>query len=249
MKTNWDYTSLADAYLKRAAYSDEAIDRLLNLAGIQKGQSVCDVGAGAAHLTLMLAARGLSVTAVEPNDAMRTHGITRTGAYPLVRWHEGVGEATGQATGAFRLVTFGSSFNVTDRPRALLEAARILADGGWFACMWNHRDLGDPIQRASEEIILKHIPHYDYGTRREDQTEVIAASNLFMNLEKFEAPVIHKQSIDDCVESWQSHGTLQRQAADKFDIIVSDIRAYLETLGRPTIDVPYTTRVWAASKR
>ncbi len=249
MKTTWDYTTLADAYLKRAAYSNEAIDRLLNLAGIQKGQAVCDVGAGVAHLTLMLADRGLKVAAVEPNDAMRAHGIARTKSYPLVQWYEGVGEATGQTAGAFRLVTFGSSFNVTDRPRALLEAARILAEGGWFACMWNHRDLSDPIQHAIEEIIRKHIPDYDYGTRREDQTEVITASNIFVNLEKFEAPVKHTQSINDCVESWQSHGTLQRQAGDKFGIIVSDIRAYLEALGQPTIDVPYTTRVWAASKR
>src|SRR5437764_1317056 len=111
MKTVWDYTNLADAYLNRPDYADTAIDKLLDQAGVNKGQAVCDVGAGTAHLTLMLAQRGLAIVAVEPNDAMREHGIARTASFATVRWHEGVGENTGQATGAFRLVTFGSSFN------------------------------------------------------------------------------------------------------------------------------------------
>lgn len=249
MKTEWDYTTLADAYLNRPDYADAAIDKLLGLAGISKGQPVCDVGAGTAHLTIMLAQRGLKVVAVEPNDAMRAHGIKRTASFPDVRWHEGVGEATGQQAGAFRLVTFGSSFNVTDRPRALAEASRILASKGWFACMWNHRDLDDPIQSAVEGIIRKHLPSYDYGTRREDQTRVIDESALFDKVHYFEGTVRHMQTVADCVQAWRSHGTLQRQAGEKFTAIVDDIAAYLDGLRRNSIGIPYTTRVWAAQKR
>ena len=71
MKTNWDYTSLADAYLKRPNYSGTAIDAMLSIAKIKEGSFICDVGAGVAHLTLELANRNLQVKAVEPNDAMR----------------------------------------------------------------------------------------------------------------------------------------------------------------------------------
>jgi 16S rRNA A1518/A1519 N6-dimethyltransferase RsmA/KsgA/DIM1 with predicted DNA glycosylase/AP lyase activity len=92
MKTEWNYTSLADAYLKRPDYSNSAIDAMLNIADISKGEKVCDVGAGVAHLTLMLAARGMEVVAVEPNDAMRANGIKRTAHIENVRWHEGTGE-------------------------------------------------------------------------------------------------------------------------------------------------------------
>ena len=70
MKTEWDYTILADAYLKRPDYSQEAIDSILKLSDINTDSKVCDVGAGVAHLTIMLAEKGISVTAVEPNDAM-----------------------------------------------------------------------------------------------------------------------------------------------------------------------------------
>ena len=34
MKTDWDYTTLADAYLKRPDYSEDAIDKMIALAGL-----------------------------------------------------------------------------------------------------------------------------------------------------------------------------------------------------------------------
>jgi ubiquinone/menaquinone biosynthesis C-methylase UbiE len=180
---------------------------------------------------------------------MRGHGSTRTASFADVRWHEGLGEDTGQATGAFRLVTFGSSFNVTDRPKALIEASRILASKGWFACMWNHRDLEDPIQSAIEGVIRRHLPAYDYGMRREDQTQVIDDSKLFEPVQYFEGSVRHTQAITDCIDAWRSHGTLQRQAGPKFATIVGEIGEYLNGLQRKSIEVPYVTRVWAAQKR
>lgn len=170
MKTEWDYTELAEAYLKRSDYAQEAIDKMLETAGVKKGDNACDVGAGAAHLTLKLAEFGLNVCAVEPNDAMRTNGIQRTSHYENVSWFEGIGEHTGMEEGKFDLVTFGSSFNVCNRQEALAEAKRILKDSGWFACMWNHRDLNDPLQKEIEDILKREIADYDYGTRREDQT-------------------------------------------------------------------------------
>jgi len=70
MKTEWDYTSLAEAYLKRPGYSESAISKMLNIANIKENDYVCDVGAGAAHLTIELAKKNLIVYAIEPNDAI-----------------------------------------------------------------------------------------------------------------------------------------------------------------------------------
>lgn len=72
MKTEWDYTKLAQAYLKRPDYAQEAIDKMFSMAEVKPGDNACDVGAGAAHLTMKLAEYGLKVCAIEPNDAMRT---------------------------------------------------------------------------------------------------------------------------------------------------------------------------------
>ena len=246
MKTEWDYTELAEAYLKRPDYAQEAIDRMLEVAGVKKGDNVCDVGAGAAHLTLKLAEYGLHVCAVEPNDAMRANGIRRTSDFKTVQWFEGVGEHTGMEEGKFDLITFGSSFNVCNRQEALVEAKRIFKDGGWFACMWNHRDLNDPLQKEIEEVLKKEISDYNYGTRREDQTEVINQSGLFGEVVYVEGTVIHEILSEDFIEGWKSHGTVQRQSKDKFDLINNEIRKVVEAKDTEYIKVPYTTRIWMA---
>ncbi|MBK5417400.1 class I SAM-dependent methyltransferase [Pseudomonas sp. TH31] len=249
MKTEWDYSTLADAYLKRPDYADAAIDAMLSIAGAERGDKFCDVGAGVAHLTLMLAARDLDVVAVEPNDAMRANGIKRTVDLTNVRWHEGTGEATGQTSEAFDMVTFGSSFNVCDRQQALKETARILNPGGWFACMWNHRYLEDPIQARIEAIIKDRVQGYGYGTRREDQTAVIDASALFGPVVHLDARVIHEQTIEECLEAWRSHATLERQAGAKFHEVISAIEDYLRSLDTASIQIPYSTNIWVAQLR
>lgn len=249
MKTEWDYTELADAYLKRPDYAQKAIDRMLETAGVKPGDRACDVGAGAAHLTLKLAEYGLYVCAVEPNDAMRANGVKRTEAYPNVHWYEGVGEHTGMADEAFEIVTFGSSFNVCDRQLALRESSRILSAGGWFACMWNHRDLNDSIQKEIETILKRNIENYDYGTRRQDQTAVIDESDLFEKVIYLEDTVVHEILTEDFIEGWKSHGTVQRQSKDKFSLINEEIRDAVQRNCGEYIKVPYTTRIWMAKKK
>lgn len=246
MKTEWDYTELAEAYLKRPDYAQSAIERMLETAGVKKGDVVCDVGAGAAHLTLKLAEYGLNVCAVEPNDAMRANGIKRTSQYKNVQWFEGIGEHTGMEDHKFDLVTFGSSFNVCDRQEALKETKRILKASGWFACMWNHRDLNDPLQKEIEDILKSEILDYNYGARREDQTEVINQSGLFEDVVYLEGSVVHEILAEDFIEGWKSHGTVQRQSREKFEMINDQIRKVVEAKEEKYIKVPYTTRIWMA---
>lgn len=246
MKVEWDYTSLADAYLKRPDYSPVAIEALLSIAKADSDSIVCDVGAGVAHLTLMLATSVSKVFAIEPNDAMRLHGSRRTEQYPGVYWSDGTGEATGQDSKKFDLVTFGSSFNVCNRDEALKEVVRILKPNGWFACMWNHRQLDDEIQENIENIIKFHVNTYGYGVRREDQANVIHRSGFFGSVIQLNAKVIHKQSVDECVEAWRSHATLARQAESNFERVIDEIQNYLGSLGVREIEVPYATNIWMA---
>jgi ubiquinone/menaquinone biosynthesis C-methylase UbiE len=251
VKTEWDYTDLAEAYLKRPDYADTAIDAMLLISGVKDNEKVCDIGAGVAHLTLMLARRGIDVVAIEPNDAMRANGIKRTQGMPNVRWQEGTAEKTGQPSQSCGMVTFGSSFNVCNRQIALAETARILKPEGWFACLWNHRKLDDPIQEGIEEIIKNKVPDYGYGTRREDQTEIIESSGLFNTVLHLNSCITHVQTVKECVEAWRSHATLQRQAEVIFDAIIDAIEQFLISKrgAYGTIKIPYTTNVWMARRK
>ena len=249
MKTDWDYTNMAEAYLKRPDYSSAALEKMLSVAKIAGGgvqYRICDIGAGAAHLTLFLAKKNFDVVAIEPNDAMRANGIKRTAKYKNVKWLEGVGEHTNQPSDFFDMVTFGSSFGVTNRDEALAESQRILKKDGWFACMWNHRDLSDPIQMKIENIIKSHVKDYKYGTRRESQNQIIADSGRFDNVLDFTERVVYEIPVEDIVEGWRSHGTLERQSGENFTTIVEDIARFLRSLGKDKISVPYDTHVYMA---
>ena len=43
MKTAWDYTNLAEAYLRRPEYAPDAIQKMLELTKVKPGDKVCDI--------------------------------------------------------------------------------------------------------------------------------------------------------------------------------------------------------------
>ena len=246
MKTNWDYTKLAKAYVTRPAYSGTAIDAMLKISDMSEGKIICDVGAGVAHLSLEFASRNYFVQAIEPNDSMRSLGEKRSKNFSNIKWQEGVGEATGQPSNYFDLVTFGSSFNVCDPKLAIEETARILRKKGWIACLYNNRNLEDPIQSKIESLITGELPNYTYGFRRQDHSRTLDASNMFGPVIKLSSEIIHTQNISVCVEAWKSHATLARQAGKKFNQIIQNIEEYLKSLQCEEIEIPYRTNVWLA---
>lgn len=245
----FDYTPFAVTYEFRPDYVPDVIRAVLRTAHVEPGDSACDIGAGSAHLTIPLLEYGLWVDAVEPNAAMRGIGERRTASFGSVRWHEGVGENTGQPTGRYALVTFGSSFDRTDQPRALVETARLLRPGGYFVCGWNHRVLDDPLQAKVEALIHDYVPDYQYGLRRSDPSAVIADSGLFETPVKLSGRIVYRVNAEIWCDAWRSHSTLGLQAGPRFDEVVDAIRRLVRDVAGDQVEVPYVTRMWVARLR
>jgi SAM-dependent methyltransferase len=248
MRLAWDYTELAATYDRRPGYAPGAIDALFEVASLEPGRLVCDVGAGTGGSARPLLDRGVRVVAVEPNQAMRRRGVARTRGRDGIAWVAAVGEATGLATSCFDLVVFGSSLNVVARGAALDEAARLLRDEGWVACLFNHRRLDDPLQARIEALIRRRIVDYRHGSRREDHGEVLARSGLFARARAFEHGVVHTVDAAEWAEAWRSHATLARQAGRDLEEILAEIRTATLATGT-SVAVPYTTRLWMAQKQ
>lgn len=238
MSISWDYTVHAESYASRPPYAPQIVEMIVDLAQA-RGERACDIGAGTGHLTVALEQLGVVVDAIEPNTAMRSIGTGRTG--DAVTWHVGTAEATGMPPTAYRLASFGSSFNVTDRSAALAEVARILEPNGLLAALWNHRDLEAPLQQEIEELIRRRIPGYQYGTRRESQVEVVEASGRFEKAVEVSGAVAHLVDARSWAEGWRSHATLARQAGDRFDAICDEIIDLVCAHGEQ-VSVPYHTR-------
>ena len=128
----WVFNRLARDYLARPAYPVELVEALAALAG-GSGARVADLGAGTGHLALPLAARGLSVTALEPAREMLsalqerlTRGLDVTAVH-------GCAEATGLPAASFDLLLFADAVHWVDAELAGREAARLLAPAGTLA--------------------------------------------------------------------------------------------------------------------
>lgn len=244
--TQFDYSPYAADYASRPDYVPSVLTAMLSVADARPGDLACDIGAGSAHMTIPLLDHGLQVDAVEPTPAMRAVGERRTEGRKNIRWHEGFGEDTGRPARSYSLVTFGSSFDRTDRARSLQETARILRPGGFFACAWNHRDLEQPLQAKVEALIHELVPGYQYGTRRADQSAVIEESGLFESPVFLSGRTTHRVAADAWCDAWSSHSTLGQQAGDRFDEVLEAIRELVMDEVDDVIDVPYVTRVWVA---
>lgn len=247
MKTEWDYTQLAASYVERPQYSPCAFDALIGICGLKKLDSCADIGAGVGHASIPLAERGLTVQSIEPNDAMRNLGRSRTRSYSNIHWNEGTAEITGLPDSSQKLVTFGSSFNVCDQNVALSEMARILESNGWLACFWNHRDLEDPLQRSIEEVIAQHVSSFDYGTRRQNQEPLLRSCTSIRQVHYLELAVVHQIHKDSIKNAWRSHATLQRQTEATFNQVLLAIDKVIDSCSSELIDVPYKTKMWLAN--
>jgi ubiquinone/menaquinone biosynthesis C-methylase UbiE len=249
MKTEWDYINLSEAYFERPDYSASAVSSLIDVAPKYQKITVCDFGVGVAHLTLMKGKVAHKVTASEPNDEMRRIGKKRTNNFNDASWVQGSGEKTGLPENPFGTATFESSFNAYNRLSALNNVAQILNPKCWFSCMWNLRNLFDPIQAKIKKFIKYHIKGYGYGTPKEEQSKVIDKSELFPPTIYPSSDIVHRQPIEKCLKAWGTHATLTQQAGSKFNDILISIQQIFSELSQDIIEISLTTKIWIVQLR
>lgn len=146
------FTGRADDYDRhRPTYPPEAIDALLEGLGEPSRLIAIDAGAGTGISARLLAARGLRVIGVEPNESMRHTGRTRSP--DGVAWLGASAEATGLRSSGVDLVLCAQSFHWFEPSAALAEFHRILAPAGRVALMWNDRREEDPFTAAYTALL------------------------------------------------------------------------------------------------
>ena len=246
IKTNWDYSQLAKNYDHRAEYDSSLIKKVLNDFGCKKNFPVADIGAGTGKLTKQLLKQNLIVSAVEPNLNMRKFGIKNCKNFDKVNWSAATAENTGLFEKNIYAVFFGSSFNVVDYKKVFRELKRILIKNGYFCCLWNHRDLQDPLQKKIENIIKKYIKNYNYGERRSNVIPILERSNLFKKIKYLDKKFYHSTLKKNYIEAWKSHGTLKRQSNGNFKKIIYEISKEINKNDKEFIKVPFKTVAYFA---
>jgi SAM-dependent methyltransferase len=148
------FSDRAKNYAKyRPSYPYEAIDCILDGLGEASPLVAADIGAGTGISSRLLADRGVSVIALEPNEAMRQAAET----HPLVKFSDRCAENTELPSNSLDLITCFQSFHWFNPEPTLKEFDRILRPVGKIALIWNDRDVDgdDRFTRQHDLIITK----------------------------------------------------------------------------------------------
>lgn len=147
------FSTRAGDYAKfRPSYPARAIDAILAGLADPSGLTCLDVGAGTGISARLMAERGCSVIAVEPNASMRA----KAEPHPRVEFRDGGAERTGVADRSVDLVLAAQAYHWFDEEAALNEFARVLRPGGRLAVMWNLPDERTPSGAGYREIMLRY---------------------------------------------------------------------------------------------
>lgn len=116
----------------RPSYPGAAVDDVLSHAELAPGDRVLEVGAGTGKLTVLLAERGLEVTALEPSAEMAAVARVRCPSIDLV---EREFEAF-EAPRPFPAIVAAAAWHWVDPERRYACAHRALQPGGTLAGLW-----------------------------------------------------------------------------------------------------------------
>ncbi len=130
------FTGVAEGYARhRPSYPGALVDWVIAEAALRPGDAVADVGCGTGIFTRLLAARGLDVVGIDPNEDMLAQARAEGGP----RYGRGEAHATGLADASVALVTVAQAFHWFELDAALDELARVLGAGGSVAAIYNLR--------------------------------------------------------------------------------------------------------------
>ncbi len=149
------FGSVADQYERyRLDYTDEVVDAVQRYAG-RPLRSALEVGAGTGKATRLFAARGIQVTALEP-DVEMAHVLERTTrglpVVPVVTTFEQFETAR-----RFDLVYAAAAWHWTDSATRWARAVELLIPGGVLALFGSPAELADPVLAAAVHEIEKQV--------------------------------------------------------------------------------------------
>jgi SAM-dependent methyltransferase len=141
----------------RPAYPDRLVEALVALARLDGSQTVLEVGAGTGKATMMFAARGIPVLAVEPSAEMAAVARRNCTGYP-VEVEQSDFERWDPHERRFPLLFSAQAWHWVQPAAGYRKARETLSPGGILAAFWNRVawdrcDLREALLDAYEQAV------------------------------------------------------------------------------------------------
>ena len=157
------FSDRVEAYVRyRPDYPTQALDWLLQLAGLQNPGDIADIGSGTGISTEPMLERGHRVFAVEPNAPMREYAEQSLSEFERFVSINGTAESTTLDDQSIDLVIAAQAFHWFTHDAARSEFTRILRPNGCVALLWNDRIItGDAFHTEYESLLKTHATDYE----------------------------------------------------------------------------------------
>lgn len=155
----------ADYARYRLGFPDLFFERPFAAGLVKPGSRVLDVGTGTGNVARGFAKRGCIVTGLDKSAPLLDQAKMLDGdADVQIEYVLASAEQTGLEAQAFDAVTAGQCWHWFDRPRAAMEARRLLArNGSLILAHISRLPLRDSVVEATEKLIREHNPTWYEG--------------------------------------------------------------------------------------
>ncbi|MDP8238320.1 MAG: class I SAM-dependent methyltransferase [Candidatus Hatepunaea meridiana] len=221
------FNSTAELYDKvRPGYPDEIVEKMLSFASIRSGSRALEIGCGTGQLTVPLAERGLSITALDRGPALAEIAARKCRKFPEVRIVNTTFEEWECEPGSFDLVASAQAFHWIDPDYGIPRAAELLNPTGALALIWNLQDRSRDTDfwKATNPIYDKYLPisktgSYPLAKSVETYREALESSELFEKPAEFRKAWSRRYSHDEYImllHTFSDHVSLTARRRNAF---------------------------------
>jgi SAM-dependent methyltransferase len=243
----------------RPTYPDRLIDDLVAIAGLDGRQAVLEVGAGTGKATLMLAARGIPVVAVEPSGEMTAVARRNLAPFRDVEIEQSDFERWDPRGRRFPLLVSAQAWHWVRPAAGYPKALQALAPHGLLAAFWNlvawersdaelRAALLNAYQRAAPELSKDGPMHpANLCTDGEDWEGEIGAAVGFTDPEIRNYDWDEDYSADEYVGLLATTSDIRLMDERPRTALFAAVTAAIEAPGRP-MALPMRTRLCLARR-
>lgn len=143
----------------RPRYPDALFEKLIEVAGLQPGSTLLEIGPGTGQATTPLAKKGYEITAIELGAGLAAVARQELQAYKNVQIITGAFEEITLPESSFEMVFAATAFHWLDPAIRFVKIHELLKNGGHLAIIHTHHtsdEKGDAFFNASQAFYDKY---------------------------------------------------------------------------------------------